>query len=156
MFRKVLFRFAVACLTLAAISSLYFFMKTRERVAYVNELVRSTLPDGKRTEPQAAAIALSQAIYRRTNKTANADELDGFSRWESESPFNVTAGASLRYGIYGIEGHSVEGACGTMSRTLLNALWTLDIPARKLQLLDNASGVGVGVFADVRVPVGGS
>jgi hypothetical protein len=29
-----------------------------------------------------------------------------------------------------------------MTRTVLNLLWALDIPARKLQILDNAEGKG--------------
>jgi hypothetical protein len=50
----------------------------------------------------------------------------------------------LKYGFFEVFGDSQFGACGTMSRTLLNALWKLDIPARKLQILDNEFGRGGG------------
>jgi hypothetical protein len=144
MIRKLAYYVAVAGVVVMALSSIFFFAKMRERAAYINDLTQSALTPEERDDPSQAAVALSRAIYRRTNNTTAVDDLDVFSRWESTSFFNVTAGTSLRYGIYGVEGHSVEGACGTMSRTLLNALWSLGIPARKLQLLDDENGVGGG------------
>ena len=78
------------------------------------------------------------------HKGINKQDLDWYSRIESTSFFNLTSAVSLKYEGYGIIGHSVFGPCGTMSRTLLNALWKLNIPARKLILVDNELGKGGG------------
>jgi hypothetical protein len=144
MIRRLLRRLAVLGLIASALMAIFFVAKVRERNIYVHDLIRSSLSDVDRYDPSVAAVALSRAIYQRTNRTTAPDDLDWFSRWESTSLFNVTSGTSLRYGVYGIEGHSALGPCGSMSRALLNALWALDIPARKLQLLDNEDGLGGG------------
>lgn len=89
-------------------------------------------------------ISLSNEVYKKTNQGINKDDLDWYSRIESTSFFNVTSAVSLKYGGYGIIGYSGSGPCGTMSRTLLNALWRLNMPARKLQLLNNGQGKGGG------------
>jgi hypothetical protein len=86
-------------------------------------------------------MALSQHVFGRTNRGVPFSKLGWYERWESTSFFNVTTTTSLKLGVYGVEGHSQFGPCGTMSRVLLNALWRLKIPARKLQLLgDPARG----------------
>ncbi len=134
---------SVVGLLVSAVSSVFFYTKVRERHRYLDELIATALR-GNETETEDIVLAVSEEIYRRTHRTLAREDLDWFSRLESTSPFNVTAAVALKYNGFGIESHSTLGACGTMSRTLLNALWKLQIPARKLQLLDNERGVGGG------------
>ena len=141
-FRSILFVVCAAGLAVSLVSTLFFTFKIREREHYLDRLVESALPDNRDGSNEEIVIRLSEAIHEKTSNPLSTQDLDSYSRWESTSPFNVTSAVSLRYGGFGVEGHSTYGACGTMSRTLLNALWTLDIPARKLQLLNNKEGRG--------------
>lgn len=143
-FRSILFVVCVVGLTVSLISTLFFSIKIRERDRYLDKLIETTLSGDEAKNNEEIAVKLSKAIHQATRKPLSPKDLDRYSRWESTSPFNVTSAVSLRYGGFGVEGHSTYGACGTMSRTLLNALWKLNIPARKLQLLDNEEGRGGG------------
>lgn len=142
--RSITFVLCAVGLTVSLIGAFFFTTRVRERERYVDRLIESALPDRSAEPTEKTAVRLSRAIHRQTRNPLSPDTLDAYSKWESTSPFNVTAAVSLRYGGFGVEGHSTYGACGTMSRTLLNALWKLDIPARKLQLLDNEYGRGGG------------
>ena len=138
--RKAIFYISVAGLAISLAAAVFFFSKVRESDRYVEGLIEAALPDGTTHSPVEAASALSNKIFCKTHRTLDRNDLAPYDRWESVSFFNVTSAVSLKYGGYGIKGHSTLGACGTMSRTLLTALHKLDIPARKLQLLGAAHG----------------
>ncbi|UCG52464.1 MAG: hypothetical protein JSW58_02625 [Candidatus Latescibacterota bacterium] len=142
--RATLFSLFYAGLILSVICAVFFFTKIRERERFLDDLIDSSIGKGDTLPAEERALALSREIFDRTNNALQKNELDWYSRWESTTFFNVTSGVALRYGGFGVEGHSTYGACGTMSRILLNALWKLDVPARKLQLLDNDEGQGGG------------
>jgi hypothetical protein len=122
----------------------FLLTKVGEANLLLDNLIEANVTDQGLTDRGEIAIALAQEIYERTNRGLPSEDLDLFCRLESESFFGVSAGGSLKYGFYGVYGNPQFGPCGTMSRTLLNALWKLDIPARKLQLFDNEEGKGGG------------
>lgn len=142
--RKNLHRLTIFLLVLSLVFSIFFLFKVRERNKFINELIDISVKSKDLDDVEQIVISVSREIYKKTNKGLIRDELDLYSRVESLSFFNVTSAVSLRYGGFGIIGHTVYGPCGTMSRTLLNALWKLKIPARKLQLLNNEIGKGGG------------
>jgi hypothetical protein len=120
---------------LSAVSAVFFYAKVRERDALLDRFIAETTRATSPNDTDAVVIALSDAIFTRTNNGIEASRLPLYERLESTSFFNVTTAVSLKHGIYGVIGHSQYGPCGTMTRTLLAALWRLRIPARKLQLL---------------------
>jgi hypothetical protein len=128
--------FLVLALTSASLAA-FFWVKVRERDRLLDQFTDEALAGVPRQDVDAVVMALSRQIYSRTNHGIPRARLAWYDRWESTSFFNVTTGTSLKLGIYGIEGHSQFGPCGTMSRVLLNALWRLGVPARKLQLLED-------------------
>lgn len=140
--RKTIFYISLGFFIISLFLVVFFFIKIKEENHYLDDLINNSVIKRKITNPEETILALSKEIYRKTNKGLIKDNLDWFSQIESISFFNMTAAVSLKYGGFGIEGHAVFGPCGTMSRTLLNALWRLNIPARKLQLLNNALGKG--------------
>ena len=142
--RKFLFIIFYTVLIAAVISSVFFLFKVREREHFLAELIAASGAARADLTVEETVLTLSDHIYNRTRNNLELKQLDLYSRLESTSPFNVTSAVALRYGGFGIEGHSTYGPCGTMSRTLLNALWTLDIPARELQLFPNDEGKGGG------------
>ena len=97
--------------------------------AFLNEV---EIEDGLSTDEYVAAM--SRCVYKKTNDTCPLGELSPYERIEAESPANITTAVSLKHKIYVTEGHAENGPCGTMSRTLLNALWRNNIQARKLHL----------------------
>jgi hypothetical protein len=142
--RKSLYSAALTALIASLCLSLFFFLKVKECNRYLDDLINVAVHQKGLQDTEEMVISLSKEIYRRTKKGLNKDDLDWYSRIESASLFNMTSAVSLKYGGYGIIGQADFGPCGTMSRVLLNALWRLGIPARKLQLLDNAQGKGGG------------
>jgi hypothetical protein len=142
--KQHLYRLSLCLLILSLVFSLFFLVKIRDQNQLIDKLIDVAVTSKDLNDREQIAISLSSEIYRRTNKGINKDELDLYSRIESTSFFNVSSAVSLKYGAYGITGHSVFGPCGTMSRTLLNALWRQKIPARKLLLIDNEHGKGGG------------
>ncbi len=139
-----LYRLSLLLLILSLVSSVFFYFKVRERNQLIDELIDVAVNSENLDDSEQIAISLSEKIFERTHRGLNKEDLDWYSGIESTSFFNVTSAASLKYGFFGIKGHSQYGDCGTMTRTLLNALWRLDIPARKLQLLNNEYGKGGG------------
>ena len=135
--KNIVFKSSVILAFIAFIFIVFFSTKIIQRNRYLENLIQVSVIDRGLTDNDDIAISISREIFRSTNRVVTRDKLDAYSRWEAFSFFNVTSGVSLKYGIYGIEGHSQLGPCGTMSRVLLNALWELQIPARKLHLLDN-------------------
>jgi hypothetical protein len=142
--REKAHRVTVLALLLAMVSSAFFFVKVSEANLLLDNLIDVAVTQTGVTDTADVAASLAGEIYRRTNRGLNAEDLDWYSRLEGTSFFGVSSAAGLQYGFYGIVGHSQYGSCGTMSRTLLNALWKLGIPARKLQLVNNAEGKGGG------------
>lgn len=142
--KRLIFYVMLAGLAMSIVCAVFFSRKAAERNRFIDALVETTLAGDDSLSTDDVVLALSHEIYRQTRYRLKSSELDWYSVQESTSPFNVTSGVSLRYGGFGIEEHWVNGPCGTMTRTLLNALWRLDIPARKIQLLDNESGRGGG------------
>jgi hypothetical protein len=122
----------------------FLAVKVQERGETLSQFIQETIGDDGELPTEEIALRLSGAIFDRTRNPITEDKLDWFSRLMSKSFFNMGPVASLRYGGFGLENHSTVGPCGTMARTLLNALWELDIPARKLQILDNDQGKGGG------------
>lgn len=128
-------------LAISLIASLFFILKTRQEDQLVTELVRHVdSPDHRKVDDRVLAVA--KEIFRRTNRRLPSSALSQYEYLEAHSPANVTAGLSLKYGMYVPEDHKKNGPCGTMSRVLLNALWKLDIPARKLHLTTPAETGG--------------
>lgn len=142
--KRVIFYTTLFGLAMSIVATAFFARKVAERNRFVDDLIETTLGAHDVRSTDDAVLALSEEIYRRTRYRLQRNDLDWYSAVESTSPFNVTSGVSLKYSGFGIEEHYVDGPCGTMTRTLLNALWRLDIPARKLQLLDNEEGRGGG------------
>ena len=141
--RKPILIFSLAGFALSMICSVFFFSKVTERNRYVEELIDSALVGRNAETVEDTVILVSQEVYRRTNNQGlSTDQMDWYSRFESTSFLNMTSAVSLKYNAYGIGGHHVFGQCGTMTRVLLNALWMLNIDARKLQLMpDRARGL---------------
>ena len=135
--KKIFLRIFLVLSILFAVLSLFFFLKIQERNYYLDDLIKTTLHGGKHKTREEVVRAISNEIYRYTNKALDANSLGLYERLESISIFNMTSAVSLKYGGFGIMGHTTLGPCGTMSRILLNALWRLNMPARKLQLLSN-------------------
>ena len=105
------------------------------------------IEDGLSTDDFVAAM--SREVYEKTNDTCPLSELSPYDRMEVDSPANVTTAVSLKYGIYVTEGHSRDGPCGTMTRTLINALRYSGIPARKLHLqMPDGNGHTMAEYAD--------
>jgi hypothetical protein len=129
-----------ALLGAAATSSVLFHSKVKERERLLRHLIARATKGGTIRDADEIAIRLARAIYERTWGTVSLEHLSPFERLETRSWFNMTAAVSLKYGAYGVSGVP-NGPCGTMSRTLLNALWLVGIPARKLQLLPTGEGV---------------
>jgi hypothetical protein len=142
--RKVLFILLSALFVLQTAATILVGYKMYRRDRRLAEFVHATLQDNENLPTEEKVLRLSDAIYRRTRYVFDEDKLDWYSRLECKTALNVTASVSLRYGGFGLAGHSTVGPCGTMTRTLLNVLWSLDISARKLQILDNAEGKGGG------------
>jgi hypothetical protein len=135
MIRSLLWTFALLAAALSALSTAFFWHQVRESRVLMDELLASSLHGVPPEDTDAVVLALSRSIYARTNRRLLVNQLPPDERWEATSFFNITAGTSLENGIYGVTDRGVFGPCGTMSRVLLNALWRLGIPARKLQLL---------------------
>jgi hypothetical protein len=132
-----------ACIALAMLSAVaagIFYIKARERDRLLDAFLVTALAGVDRSDRDAVALALSHAIYARTNRGISADSLTWYERREATSYFNVSAGVALKYGAYGVIGHRQFGRCGTMTRLLLVSLWRVRVPARKLQLLSDSDG----------------
>lgn len=144
--RHTLFSLTIAGMVFFTIASVFMYIKMQERTSYMNALIKVSISNHQCLTRDDTVRALSQAIYNLTNNDHGVElsKLDWYERFESTFFFNMTSTVALKYGGYGVRGHYVFGPCGTMSRTLLNALWVLDIPARKLQLLNNDQGKGGG------------
>ncbi len=120
--------------------------KKAERQAYMNSFLSGVFANSCPKTTDDTVQAISHAIHAITNNPygVEAAKMDWYEDLESRYFFNMTATVALKYGTYGVRGHYVFGPCGTMSRLLLNSLWELNIPARKLQLLNNEQGKGGG------------
>ena len=136
---KLSFKISLVAAVASTAFTLFFLVKALEHDALVRSLIDRTLSNRVLPSRMDTVLALSNAIYTSTNRGLERDSLDWYDRWESTSFFNVTSAVSLKYSGFGVRGHVQFGPCGTMSRVLLNALWTVGIPARKLHLL---SGTG--------------
>lgn len=135
MLRAMVRNAALVFAVLGAIATVFFLAKTLESRRLVREFVAESLAGVPRDDRDAVVHALALGVYQRTNRALRLAQLPFYDRFEAEWFFNVPAGSSLRHGYYGVEDSGPFGPCGTMSRVLLHALWHLDIPARKLQLL---------------------
>jgi hypothetical protein len=132
---RYIIRACIALAMLSAVAAGIFYIKARERDRLLDAFLVTALAGVDRSDRDAVAIAVSRAVYARTNRGIPADSLAWYERHEATSFFNVSAGVALKYGTYGVIGHRQFGRCGTMARLLLVALWRLRVPARKLQLL---------------------
>lgn len=131
MMRKTLLILAA----LSAVTAVFLYTRIQERNHLLDRFIAEALQGVPREDTDAVVMALSRAVFARTHRAVPKASLDLFDRLEATSVFNVSTGASLKYGIYGVNDNGPYGPCGTMSRVLLNALWRLHVPARKLQLL---------------------
>lgn len=128
--RKLLL--AGACLSfLAALFFAYGHIEER----HVLHLFLSELQVDDRLSTDDLVQQTSKAIYERTNNTMPPSGLTLCERIEAFSPANITTAVSLKYGIYIVDGHPMDGPCGTMSRVLLNSLWSHGVKARKVHLV---------------------
>lgn len=149
--RVILRRLAVAICALSAVAAAFFFLKAYEKEVLVTELINASTRGIPRKDVDATVLALSRTIYRRTNHAVQASALPLYDRLEATSFFNVGTSIALKHGIFGIEGSSSLGPCGTMTRILLNACWRIGIPARKLQILpDPRDGAGQHTMVEFR------
>jgi hypothetical protein len=130
-----LWMFSLALCFLSLASTVFFLSKVAEENALLRDLIDRALAYRILPERLDTVLALSETIFATTNRVLPRDSLGWYDRWESTTFFNVTSAVSLKHGEFGIIDHSQVGPCGTMSRVLLNALWKLEIPARKLQLM---------------------
>ncbi len=127
------------------LTSVFFYFKIIERNIYIANLIATVQKKNKNPNCcETVVLAIARAIYNNTNKPIYKNQLDLYDKIEAASFFNMTTATALKYGTYDFIGHKPFGPCGPMSRVLLNALWHLKIPARKLQLLDNEQGKGGG------------
>ena len=145
---KAIHRLAFTASILFLLAGIFFAWKQvqehRILSSFLNEL---EIEDGLSTDE--FVVAMSDEIYDETNDTCPLNELSLYDRFEAESPANITTAVSLQYEIYVTDGHAKNGPCGTMSRTLLNALWRNDIRARKLHLqMPDGSGHTMVEYAD--------
>jgi hypothetical protein len=138
--RRLVHRASVAVALLAALFSAFMIAKVDERNRLLQALVQDATAGVAPADTDAVVTALSRAIHARTNAGIRPADLPLFERWEATSFFNVGTSVALKYGGYGVEGRGGIGPCGTMTRVLLNACWSLGIPARKLQLESDAHG----------------
>ena len=134
--RKITWQTSCVLLIVSVLAAVFFSVKISERYHYIDELIANAVTEKEVDDRQDSVISIARAIYERTNRVIEREELDWYADLEAHSFFNVTAATSLRYGGFGIEGQGQAemGPCGTMSKVLLNALWRLEIPARKLQI----------------------
>lgn len=124
---------ALACLA-CLIASAFFYTRAVERNLSLRQLLRTALEPSPGPAREDTVLALARAIYGRTNDVIDPGSLDWYERLESRSFFNVSTAVSLRHRGHSVPGGISLGPCGTMSRVLVNALWELGIPARKLYL----------------------
>jgi len=137
--RRHLHRLSLVLLILSLISSVFFVFKVREANQLLDALTDDAVTSKNLKDREQIVISLAQEIYRRVDRPLNKDDVDWYTRLAGGSFFYISAAGSLKYGGYGFVG-GVGARCGATSRTLLNALWRLKIPARKLQLLGTDLG----------------
>lgn len=133
-------------------SSVFFAGRLRERDLLLDGLIAQSLPlvDGimhgvpPHTRAEATALALARTIYASMNAPLDGKPLDPYERLEAMSPLNTGPGTALKHGGFGLRAHSQFGPCTTMSRTLILALTTLEIPARAIYVEPDARGLGGG------------
>ena len=135
MLRRFFAILAFVATALSAALTLFMHGKVREREALVAGFVNESLVGVPRADTDAVVRALALSVFHRTNRGLPLSQLPFYDRLEATSFFNVGTGSSLKVGYYGVVDGGAFGPCGTMSRVLLNALWRLGIPARKLQLI---------------------
>ncbi|HUI07012.1 MAG TPA: hypothetical protein VL486_08395 [Verrucomicrobiae bacterium] len=137
--KRWLHRLSLLLLILSLISSGFFVFKVRERNQLLDRLIDDVVTGRNLKDRSEIVISLAQEIYQRTNRPLRKDEVDWYTRVMGSSFFYISAAGSLKYGGYGFVG-GIGASCGAMSRTLLNVLWRLKIPARKLQLVGTDLG----------------
>ncbi len=120
--------------------------KQHERAEYMKAFLHGAFYNSAARTLDDTVLTLARSIYSITNNKFGVEvkSMDWYDDLESRYFFNMSSTVALKYGTYGVRGHYVFGPCGTMSRLLMNSLWQLDIPARKLQLLNNEQGKGGG------------
>jgi hypothetical protein len=138
--RRLIHRTSLVLALCGALFSAFMLAKVEERNRLLGGLIRTATRGVERTDTDAVVLSLSREIHARSNATIRPEDLPLFERWEATSFFNVGTGVALKYGGYGVAGEQDIGPCGTMTRVLLNACWTLGIPARKLQLEPDDQG----------------
>lgn len=152
MLRAAIRNAALVLAVLCAANAAFFLVRTMESRRLVRAFVAETLAGVPRDDRDAVVHALALGVYHRTNRALPLRKLPIYDRFEAEWFFNVPTGSSLRHGYYGVLDSGPFGPCGTMSRVLLHALWQLDIPARKLQLLvEPGSGLIQHTMVEYRV-----
>jgi hypothetical protein len=139
---RIAYSLLLALTLLAALASAFFYAKVREREVVLDFFLQEATEGIAPTDTTALVLAVSQQIYRRTNRGIVPSKLPLYERIESTSFFNVTSTVSLLRGTYGVIGHTQLGPCGTMTRAMLGSLRKLNIPSRKLQLLEHEDGTG--------------
>ncbi len=144
--RTLLYRIATTLAFSTALAAAFMMFKHHERNQYLQRMISQSLSTRRCLSRDDTVLTLARNIFNQTNNVdgVSPEKLDWYDRWESTSWFNMSSSVALKYGAFGVHGHYVFGPCGTMSRLLLNSLWQLGVPARKLQLLDNAEGRGGG------------
>jgi len=147
--KKILLSASFFLSVLSILLSIFFYVKDDEENTLVSSLIESSYANQNLTNRADSVIVLSNAIYNKTKNWIKKSQLDWYSQWEATGFFNMSTAVSLDYGCYGVEGRLGDGPCGTMSKTLLNSLWELDIPARKLQLFGKGGGHTMVEFYDM-------
>ena len=104
----------------------------RERRVVARFVEAGLTVDHRRTTERSVS-RLARLSFEHTDRIVTGSELSSVARWEATSWFNMSAAIALEHGAYAVrEAHL--GRCGTTSRVLLNALWHVGIPARKLHI----------------------
>jgi hypothetical protein len=121
---------ATACVALAC----FFLAAARHEERVLDAFIARSLAGVDRADTTAVVLALSHHVHARVRDGIEARALPPWERFESLSPFHVSAAVALERGVFGVKGHPPYGPCGPATRALLNTCWRLGIPARKLQL----------------------
>ena len=137
--KRFLHFLALSLTMLSVVSTGFFYVKLRERNQLIDGLIDDVVTSKHLKDREQIVISLAQEIYRRTDYRIDKKDVDWFTRAIAGSFFNMSTAGGLKYGAYAVAG-GPGGSCGTMSRILLNALWRLEIPARKLQLVKDDLG----------------
>jgi hypothetical protein len=134
--------------TISLILSIFFYFKMNEEDALLDSLIEESFTSKNLYTLEDSVLAISNTIYNSTNGWVESDSMDWYSRWEALGFFKMSSGVGLKYKCYGVKGNLGDGPCGTMTKIFLRAMWKLNIPARKLQLMEVIPGKGGHTMAE--------